>query len=287
MGQRVVRLLAERGHDVVALVHRLPEGAVATRLRHERIRVEILDLERPRFDTLPKDLEAVVALHQSPYHRNFPERASEIFAVNVAAQLGLLEWARGAGVRRYVQASSGGVYGAKARVGVPETDPVGLDPQLGFYLASKVCAEALLQSYRSFFESAVILRPFFAYGPGQRTDMLIPRLIDSVREGRPIKLQGPDGLRLNPVYVEDAAHGFAAALSLNGYAVLNLAGPQVVSLREIGERIGRELGKQPVFEQVDESPADYVGSVARAAAAIGAAKTTFDEGISKTIQAGQ
>ena len=57
----------------------------------------------------------------------------------------------------------------------------------------------------------VILRFFFVYGPGQSNEMLIPRLVKSVREGQPIALDGLDGLRINPVYVEDAVRAVVSA----------------------------------------------------------------------------
>lgn len=287
MGQRLARLLAERGQDIVALVHRSPEGAVATRLQHPRIRVEVHDLERLDVARLPKDVKGVIALAQSQHFRNFPERAHEIFAVNVSAHLALLEWARAAGVKRFVYASSGGVYGPSARLSVAENELFSVDSPLGFYLGSKLCAEVIFQNYRHFFDTAVILRPFFIYGPGQRRDMLVPRLIDSVRTGQVIKLQGPDGLRLNPVYVDDAVEGFAAALEAPGRHVLNLAGPDVVSLRAIGGHIGHIVGKAPRFETAEGAPSDYVGDTTLARSVIGAPRMGFAEGIGRTVQEDQ
>jgi nucleoside-diphosphate-sugar epimerase len=283
VGQRLVRGLVGRGCDVVALVHRPPEGTTAERLDHPSVQIEIMDLEKPMFDRLPKGVEAVVALAQSQHFRNFPERAQEIFAVNVAAHVGLLEWARTSGVRRFVHASSGGIYGPSARLHVSEDELLAVDSPLGFYLGTKLCAEVLLQNYRHFFETAVILRPFFVYGPGQREDMLVPRLIRAVRERRPVELQGTDGLRLNPIYVDDAVRGFAKALELRGCEVLNLAGPEVVSLRELAEIIGRTVGVEPVFRCIPGVPADYVGSTERAESKIGRATVGVAEGIRRTV----
>ena len=287
VGRRLAHWLAARGRDVIALVHRSPEGDVAASLAHQRIEVCAMDLEHPRFDALPTDAEAVVALAQSPYHRDFPERAGEIFAVNVVSHAALLEWARARGVRRFVYASSGGVYGSRARLAVAESEPFAVDAPLGFYLGSKLCAEVICQNYRHFFDTAAILRPFFVYGPGQRLDMLIPRLIDSVRSGQAIKLQGPNGLRLNPVYVYDAVEAFAAALDVRGHHILNLGGPDVVSLREIGGQIGHLLGKAAQFETAEGAPSDYVGDTTLACSILGAPRTSFAQGIAQTLQAEQ
>src|SRR5262249_43548975 len=161
---------------------------------------------------LPRGVDAVCSLAQSSNFRNFPEKANDIFAVNVAANLGLVQWATSAGVGKFLYASSGGVYGGRRDGVLRESDPLTVNPALGFYLGSKLCAEILLQDYRSFFKTGAILRPFFVYGPGQKADMLVARLIESVRHSRPVQLHGSNGLRLNPVFVEDAAAAFAAAL---------------------------------------------------------------------------
>lgn len=280
-----MRRLAAAGHEVIVLLHTAASPRLLEEFASPRVSLQVMDLERPDFARLPAGIEAVVALAQSQHFRNFPEKAGQIFAVNVAAHLALLEWARLSGVRRMVYASSGGIYGPSARMRVAESDLLAVDSPLGFYLGSKLCAEVLFHNYRHFFETAVVLRPFFIYGPGQRRDMLIPRLVDSVREGRPIRLQGRDGLRLNPIFVEDAAEGFAAALSVKGCEVLNLAGPQMVSLRDIGNRIGAALGRDPQFEVAEGAVSDYVADTSRAAAVIGPARIDFDQGIARMIEA--
>jgi UDP-glucose 4-epimerase len=283
VGQRLARLLAERGQDVVALVHAPPEGPVAARLQHPRIRVDVFDLECPDVARLPRDVQGVIALAQSQHFRNFPERVHEIFQVNIAAHLALLEWSRTVGVKRFVYASSGGVYGPSARLSVAENESFSVDSPLGFYLGSKLCAEVIFQNYRHFFDTAIVLRPFFIYGPGQRSDMLIPRLIQSVRTGQVIKLQGPDGLRLNPVYVADAVEGFIAALEAPGHQVLNLAGADALSLRALCERIGHQLGRAPCFEQAQGAPSDYVASTEAAERVLGRPVVGIDEGLRLTL----
>ena len=109
------------------------------------------------------------------------------------------------------------------------------------------------------------------------------RLIASVREGRPIQLQGLDGLKMNPVFVSDAAAAFEAALVLQGFHVLNVAGPEVVSLRALCEVIGRQLGLAPSFEHMQGEPSDYVASTAAAERALGKPLVGVDEGLRRTL----
>lgn len=285
VGRRVARILADRGRRVVALVHTAPRGLAAEWLSHRLIEVQVVDLERPDLESLPRDVGAVLALAQSPYHRDFPARAREIFAVNVSAFFALLEWARIAGVQQVIYASSGGVYGPTAKLNVKESEPVRMDDRLGFYLSTKLSAEVLLQNYRALFPTIAIVRPFFIYGPGQSGEMLIPRLIASVREGKAIKLQGPDGLRLNPIYVEDAAAGLTAALALDGFHILNLGGPEVVTLRAIGDAIGTLMGRQAVFKAMPGLPSDYAGDITRSGELLGPPVTSVVDGLARTIAA--
>src|SRR5881628_2780832 len=125
--------------------------------------------------SLPPRADAVVYLAQSEYFRDFPERSSNVFQVNVASLLRFLDYARKAGVRNFVFASSGGVYGS-GDFQMSEEIQITARGDLGFYLTTKLCSEILAQNYSGFF-SVVVLRFFFVYGPTQRQTMLVPRLI--------------------------------------------------------------------------------------------------------------
>jgi nucleoside-diphosphate-sugar epimerase len=287
VGRRLVPRLAKTGNTVLGLVHRPLEDDLRACFEHPLIEARQLDLVKDSLEPLGVGFDAVIALAQSQHFRQFPERAQEIFAVNVAAHMKILEWARTTGVRKFIYASSGGIYGSRARIDVSESDLLAVDSPLGFYLGSKLCAEVMFQNYRDFFETAAILRPFFIYGPGQRPDMLVPRLITAVRQGHPIKLQGQDGLRINPIYVDDAASAFAGALDLEGCRIINVAGPETCSLRDIGERLGRMLGRPPVFETATGAPSDYVANIDAAKALLGAPKIALDEGLTYTIRTGR
>lgn len=78
--------------------------------------------------------------------------------------------------------------------------------------------------------------------------MLIPRLVESVKNGKPVTLQGNDGIKINPTFVDDAAMSVVKAVSLEGSYQINVAGPAVYTLREIAEIIGREMNITPVFD---------------------------------------
>lgn len=275
IGSSLVRSLAAHW-EVHAVSRRAPRGKSAGAVWHP------LDLSAP-FDVrkLPRTVDAVVYLAQSEHFREFPEKAREIFEVNTASLLRLLEYARRSGARRFVFASSGGVYGAGA-ASLDEDAPVAAGGNLGFYLGTKLCSEILVRNYASLM-GAVILRFFFVYGPGQRASMLIPRLLRSVREGKPIALHGADGIQLNPTYVSDAAEAVVRALGVEGSHTINIAGPEVLTLRQVCEAMGRVLGKRPVFEGQAGEPRHIVGDTAKMRELLGAPRVGFDEGLRRLL----
>ena len=214
-------------------------------------------------DALPSRVDKIIYLAQSEFFREFPERSEEIFQVNTSGVLRLLDYARRSGASSFVYGSSGGVYGTAGITGASEGVQIPARGNLGFYLATKLCAEILLQTYAPYFNT-VTLRYFFVYGPGQRQSMLIPRLIQRVRTGDPILLQGTDGIRLNPVFVSDAAVATSRALELRGNHIINVAGPETLAMRELGELIGRRVNRDPSFVvEPDATPDHLVGDTRR------------------------
>lgn len=232
-------------------------------------------------DRLPERVDQVIYLAQSEHFRDFPERAEDMLQVNLISTLRLLEYARQRGCKRFIYASSGGVYGP-SEAALREDRHLQVRDHLGFYLSTKLCTEILLENYSSLMD-IVILRFFFVYGPGQRPDMLIPRLIQRVRQGEPLSLQGEHGLRLNPTYVSDAVAALRRALQLSGSHKINIGGPEVLSLREIGAAIGKELNRAPRFEQQAGAPAHLVADISRMQEMLGAPQVSFAAGLKQLL----
>ncbi len=256
IGRHLVAALAE-AHQVFAAVRRRPTEAPAgvSWIEHD------FTAAAPPTEW-PAAIDAVVHLAQSRHYRAFPEKASDIYSVGLDATMRLLDWARVAGARKFVLASTGGLYGAGPRP-FRESDPVAIGPgPLGFYFTVKRLSEMLAEQYAPFFAVA-ILRVFFAYGQGQAPSMLMARLIESVRAGEPVRLHGKDGIRINPVHVADAVRVIARCLDADASGVFNVAGPEVVSLRETAAHIGAALGRTPRFVTEPGAAADLVADIDR------------------------
>lgn len=233
-------------------------------------------------NSLPASVDAVVHLAQSGRFREFPVTALEVFRVNTESTIRLADYALAAGARTFVYASTGGVYGFSDEP-FSEDEPLTPGDDLGFYAETKLCSERLLLNYAKHM-SVIILRFFFVYGPGQKKDMLIPRLVDSVRDGRPVMLHGADGIRINPVYVTDAAAAIVKAISLEGSHKINVGGPEVLSLREIASEIGAGLCKEPVFDvKPSVEPRNLIGDIRKMSAMLVPPSVSFSDGIRRYI----
>ena len=264
LGSHLVPMLEAEGHDVI------PTGR------------DLIDLSRPLDPSkLPRKIDAVVYLAQSSRFREFPETADDIFQVNTGQALRLLDFARRAGASNFVYASTGGVYAASPD---PLTETSPLAEPMGFYPASKRAAEVLAEAFAPHLHVA-LLRYFFIYGAGQKREMLIPRLVDSVREGRPVALQGEQGLRINPVHAGDAARATAAAVRLTQSATINVAGPETLSIRAMCETIGTRVGREPVFtHDFDATPPALIADTRRMAELLVAPTQRFEDAIGELIQ---
>jgi UDP-glucose 4-epimerase len=235
------------------------------------------DLSEPLSDALPTELDAVVHLAQSDRYADFPAGAVDVFEVNANSTVRLLDYARQAGAGTFVLTSTGAVY-------APGDRPVGEDDTPAppnFYAASKLAAEEAAVAFRGLLRTHV-LRPFFIYGAGQQDGRFLPGIVARVRAGTPVSLAGTDGIRLNPIHVDDAADVVLRSLELAEPATLNMAGPEPVSIREIAEIVGEVLGCEPTFEIGDPKP-DLVASINRLTEALGRPAVGMREGIDRTL----
>jgi len=230
---------------------------------------------------LPKDLFAIVHLSQADNFRDFPNKASEIFYINTLSTQKLIDFASKNKVTHFIYASSGGVYGNDGIFA--EDQEAAYKKEMGFYIGTKYCSEVILKNYFDDL-SVKIIRFFFVYGNNQKRTMLIPRLIDRVKNEEPISLQGTSGMSINPVHATDAAKAIIACLEIQGSSIINVAGPQVLTLKDVGEIIGEALNKEPQFI-IDENMGStkLVGEITKMAALIQEPLISFKEGIKTMI----
>ena len=158
------------------------------------------------------------------------------------------------------------------------------------YAATKAAAELLINSYYVTHNSDVITtRCTNNYGPRQFTEKLIPKIIILAKQGKKIPIYGKGTNIRDWIYVDDHCNGVLLSL-LDGKAgqSYNISGDNEMDNITIVKRILDIMGKsEDLIEFVEDRPGhDYRYSMNsnKISKEMGwKSKTSFDEGIQKTI----
>jgi dTDP-glucose 4,6-dehydratase len=148
------------------------------------------------------EIEAVVNFAAESHVDRSIMSAAPFVDTNVVGTLRMLEAAREAKVRRFVQVSTDEVYGSLGPTGAfEETTPIA--PRSP-YSASKASADHLVAAFHhTHGMDALITRCSNNYGPYQFPEKLIPLMILNAFEGKPLPVYG-DGLYVRDwIHVED------------------------------------------------------------------------------------
>lgn len=242
LAKNLINRLVEEAHFVYAL-QRNTSTVVA-----ENVHIITADLSKGDFiQQLPSDIEIVYHLAQSKQYRNFPDGVNDMFNVNIKSTQLLLEWARLNNIKKFFYASTGNVYEPSDKT-LSITDKLNAN---SYYAASKLSAEQLVKQYAKFFE-VFIGRIFTVFGKGQE-NMLIPNIVNSVKEHKEISLNGGDGLWMTPIHVDnvcDLLMGFLTShKSTNNPIIINISGKEKVSLKQVVQKIGQTLSVKPIVAE--------------------------------------
>jgi NADH dehydrogenase len=215
VGRHVVRALVPKAGTVRAMV-RTDKGAA---------RLAGVECDLARGDvTDPESLQAAVAGCDAVVYlvAVIAGRASDFDRVIAQGTRNLLEAAREAGVRRWVQMS---VLGASRET-----------KDLVPYFHAKWEAE---EAVRASGLPHAILRPSFVFGPDGG---LVPRLARIARLAPVTPIFGSGAQRLQPIWVDDVAEIVARCAVGEQSGLLELGGPDVVSWSELWTRLKTTLG---------------------------------------------
>jgi nucleoside-diphosphate-sugar epimerase len=238
VGRHLARGAAEAGYEVQAMVRR---GSDRSALDGIRLRLVEGDLAQP--ETLPAALaEADVVVHAAAHVGDWGP-AERYRAINVVALEHMLHSAeRHSRLRRWIQISSLGVYPARHHYGTDEStpsDPTGLDG----YTRTKAEAEFVIHNHiRDYGLPAVILRPGFIYGAGDRH--ALPRIVEKIQSGS-MKFLGRGDRVLNNTAVENLCDAILLAIEKPGIdgETFNIRDARLVTREEFVNTIADYLGK--------------------------------------------
>ncbi|MFQ5813053.1 MAG: GDP-mannose 4,6-dehydratase [Anaerolineae bacterium] len=270
IGWKVCEFLLADGHMIVGVDNL--NDAYDVRLKQWRLaqlegkpgfefhRLDITDrsaLARSTFNV--QRFDAVINLAARAGVRQSVENPWVYFETNVTGTLNLLELCREFGVKKFVQASTSSLYGA--RNSRPFREDADTNAPLSPYAASKKAAEALCYTYYYLYELDVtVLRYFTVYGPAGRPDMSMFRFVQWISEGRPVIVYGDGQQSRDFTYVDDIARGTIAGLKPLGYEVINLGSDTPVVLMDAIRLVEELVGKKANIEYKPRHPADVLAT---------------------------
>ncbi len=256
VGSWVARKLVDRGHEVVIL----DAGAArfdamgldyleAVRDRISLEAVDVLDSET-MFETALKyqgRIDAIVfgvAVIAGPTFKDRPKRN---ISINTMGMVNALEIARILDVPKFVNLSSGAIYGDQPG-GQTEETPVKVTDLYG---ATKAANEAIAVQYGATYGMDVRnARLYFVYGPGKR-----PRDMHALYQAMFGPLDGMSGISapfgggqsLDWTHVEDTAEGVTLLLEAEGMAgeSVNISSGTAHEHGDIIAAVSRHLGRDP------------------------------------------
>lgn len=264
------RLLAD-GHHVVGLDNfdpfyprEIKERNIAEALRNEKFALVEADIRygaslelalAPLTQDTPFD--AIVHLAAKAGVRPSIDDPIGYQETNVKGTQNVLEYARKAGIKQFVFASSSSVYGVNPRVPWREDDAV-LMP-ISPYASTKVSGELMGHVYSHLYGIRFIaLRFFTVYGPRQRPDLAIHKFAKLMQAGRLLPFFGDGTTRRDYTYIDDIVQGIIGAINYTAtpYEVVNLGNHQTVSLNELIAGLEQALGRKAILDRQPEQPGD-------------------------------
>ncbi|MEW6660215.1 MAG: complex I NDUFA9 subunit family protein [Thermodesulfobacteriota bacterium] len=220
VGRYVVRELLARGHEVRCLVRPGSEGKLKDRERVEIAAGDVLDREAVASAIIGCD----TAINLVGIIREFPGRGVTFERVHVQATANVVNAARDAGVKRFLQMSA---LGAR---------PEPADP----YHLTNFRADELVQ------KSGIpytIFRPSVIYGPEDQSLNLFAKQIKMLRL---VPVIGDGLYQMQPVPVWTVAQAFALALELphTENRIYEVGGPEPLTFNAIIDTLAQVLGRK-------------------------------------------
>ncbi|HXZ99234.1 MAG TPA: dTDP-glucose 4,6-dehydratase [Candidatus Binatia bacterium] len=236
---------------------------------------------------LARETEVIVNFAAESHVDRSLEAPGRFILTDVYGTHVLLEAARQAGHRLFVQISTDEVYGEVNTGRSREGDP--LRPRSP-YSASKAGGEMLVQAYRaSHGVPAIITRGSNTYGWHQYPEKIIPLFVTNAIDGQPLPIYGDGGAVRDYIFVEDHCRGIDAAMRRGTAGEdYNIGADSEVSGVEVADTVLTLLGLPAALKQfVADRPGHdrrYALDSAKLRALGWQPSVSFREGMDRTVR---
>jgi len=260
IGYHLVNGLVNRGYEV-HVIDNLTTGDPG-RLHSEAI-LHVADVNSLHTTEYIAMLKPDVVFHlaaQADVQRSIQSPRLDADA-NIVGTLNLLEACRKAGVRKFVYASTAGVYGDLEKPELHETDP--LSP-ISFYALSKMVGEHYVRLYHRFFGlNYTILRYGNVYGPGQTPKGeggVVAVFGDRLLQKLPLHIYGDGSQTRDFIFVKDVVEANLAAIHHGDQEILHVSTGSSQPINHLVELIRRNHPEPIHIEYHPAKPGDIVHS---------------------------
>lgn len=235
-----------------------------------------------RSDEIPMDgVDAVIHLANVANDPSVDLAPTLSWEVNVLATMRVVESAIKAGVKKFIYASSGSVYGVKEEPEV--TEDLELVP-ISVYNKTKMTAERVLLSYKDQI-STWIVRPATVCGlsPRMRLDLSVNLLTFQALKNKKITVFGGNQVRPN-IHVDDLSAVYRHLLSGNAPEGTYNAGFENISIIDMANEIAARTGAEIVVSESND-PRSYRQSSKKLLATGFAPKKGVSDAIQELVDA--
>jgi UDP-glucose 4-epimerase len=248
IGSELVRQLNECGARVTVIDNLVNGKRENLADLTSAVRLEVCDIrDEERIPSLLSQVDIVLHLACLGVRHSI-HSPLENHDVNATGTLRLLQWAREAGVRRFVYVSSSEVYGTARTVPMTEQHPTW---PMTVYGASKLAGERYADAYwRTFAFPTVVVRPFNAYGPRSHHEgdcgEVIPKFMLRSMAGRRLVIHGTGAQTRDFTFVSDTAQGIILAATATQAVgeTINLGQGKEISINLLAEQIRVVTGRE-------------------------------------------
>lgn len=298
IGYHVSQKLIEDGHTVIGIDNFNPyydtnlkenrNNLLESTGSYKMYRGDIANLDLVKRVFVQEKFDKVIHLAAQAGVRYSIDHPHEYIESNIVGFMNVLDEARLHGVRDFMFASSGSVYGSAEKY--PTDEKFDFTRPVSLYAATKGCNELLAYDYHVTFDMNCIGWRFFTvYGPWGRPDMAVFVFTDGINQGKPIPINNHGQMKRDFTYVDDIVRGIITSLNYSsGFEIFNLGSGRSVELEYYIECIEKELGQKAIKDYQPLPTGDVVESYAD----IGKAqeklnyqpKTSIEQGISKYVK---
>jgi nucleoside-diphosphate-sugar epimerase len=280
IGQALVRLLRERGDEVVAIVR---DTGRAEALQAQGVTLAQGDLATMPADQLAGTLRGTDALFHlaGSYRVGIPESEHvAMFAANVVSTRNVLDAAASAGVTRVVYASTVNVFGNTDGQVVDETYRRPQPPEyVSYYDETKYLAHLAAEERIATGAPVLIAMPGMVYGPGDHSQA--GGVIGQAMSGTLTVLSAGD-LGGSFVHVEDVAAGILLVHDRGEIGQSYVLGGEIATLAEVVRRAAALAGREPPKVS---TPSWLLRGLAPLGSLVGPALGGRDPNLGETIRA--